>query len=223
MKTKSITLALFLIGRQFGYSQDFANLDFEAANVSGYSTDDTIPTTNAFPDWTSFFFSNTTTDITSFVYYNAIPLGSATISVVDGNAPAGFGPLQGNYSAYLFGSYGYSAGISKTGLVPIGTQSIQMDVYSFLGFNVMLNGQTLNMIPLATNSPNDIVYGADVSMFANQVATLSLIAPPLENPNGAEFDSIVFSTSSIPEPSELTFGALGALIIGFGRWRNSLQ
>ena len=217
----TVLASVFLAVPQLGFSQSFVNPDFEAANVSGYSVLDAIPTTNAFPGWTAFYFTGGVTGILSQVTYDGISLGSAAISVVDSNAPGGFGQLQGEYSAYLFGSFGYSVGVSQTGLVPAGTQSLQMNAYSFYGFTVTLNGQILNMIPLATNSPNDIVYAADVSAFAGQVATLSLIAPPLANPNGAEFDSIVFSPSFVPEPDSLGLLALGGLFFGLSCWRKS--
>lgn len=217
MKAKITTLILLLSGVQFGFPQGFANLDFEAANVSGYAVGGTIPTANAFPDWTAFFFSDTITNTLDPVNYDAISLGSAEVSVVDSRSPAGFGPIQGNYSAYLFGSMGYSMGIRQTGLVPVGTKSLFVDVYAWYGFNVALNGQTISMTPLQTFS-NYTLYGGDISSFAGQVSTLSIIAPPLAGPNGVEIDSIILSPSSIPEPSIFVLFVLGGLLFVLRHW-----
>jgi hypothetical protein len=35
----------------------------------------------------------------------------------------------------------------------------------------------------------------------------------------ATLDNIQFSSTAVPEPSELALGALGALLLGFRRWR----
>ena len=204
VKTRLLIL-LVALSSQVGGAQGFVNLDFEDANVAGYSPGSMIPTADAFPGWSVG---------ASTAGYDLIPLGSFAISIIDSNAPAFV--LQGNYSAFLFGANGIAAEISQTGLVPNGTESLQMDVYSFYNFIVTLGGQTLNMIPLSTNSTS-IVYGADISAFAGQNATLSLIAPPVANPNGVEFDSIVFSSQSVPEPSEFGLFALGGLFFRLGR------
>ena len=183
--------------------QGFINLDFESANVSGYPPNSRdVPVSSALPGWSAYYYNNSgETNAVTQVGYDFLSLGSAGITVVDASAQALL-PIQGNYSAILFGSLGYSLGISQTGLVPKGTDSLLMDVYAFDGFEVTLGGQTIDMIPLQTFA-NYTLYGGDISSFAGDVETLSLIAPPTRTPNGVEFDSIVFSPSSVPEPSVL--------------------
>ena len=88
-------------------------------------------------------------------------------------------------------------------------------------FNLSLGGQTLSLIPLGVGS-NYTLYGADISLFAGQVENLTITA--LAAPNSADyFDSIVFSPSTVPEPSGLALATLGALLIGFRRSRHSAR
>ncbi|MGD1088171.1 MAG: hypothetical protein ABR955_05545 [Verrucomicrobiota bacterium] len=198
--------------------QDFVNLNFESANVSGYplySTD--VPISSALPGWSAYYYSNYSsgTNALTQVGYDLISIGSSGITVVDSNAPA-LPPLQGQYSTILFGSEAngdVTVLISQTGLVPSGTMSLLMDVYAFYNFEVTLGGQTINMIPLQT-FPNYTLYGGNISSFAGDVETLSLIAPPTGVPNGVEFDDIQFSPSPVPEPSIFGLLALGGLFFG---------
>jgi hypothetical protein len=215
-----ILIILILIIKQNAKAQGFVNLDFESANVSGYPPNSTdVPVSSALPGWSAYGINNSSgTNALTQVGYDFISIGSAGISVIDSNA-SGFLPLQGNYSAFLFGSSNGSIGnatvISQTGLVPSGTMSLRMDVYAFYNFEVTLGRQTINMIPLQT-FPNYTLYGGDISSFAGNVETLSLIAPPTGEPNGVEFDAIQFSPSAVPEPSSFGLFALGGLILA---WR----
>ena len=210
-----------LIALQSCFAQVFVNLDFESANVAGYSPGNTIPITNAFPGWAAFFYTSTTTNTPLQVYYDAISTGSAEATVVDKNAPASFGPLQGSYSAYLFGSFGYYVGLSQSGVVPNNAESLLIDISSFYDFIISVNGKALSMTPLSNNSFYT-VYGADISAFAGQTATLNLIAPPTANPNGVEFDNIQFSSTPVPEPSDLALLVLGGLFLVLPRRRNEV-
>ena len=131
MKTKSITLALFLIGRQFGYSQDFANLDFEAANVSGFSTDDKFRLPMLFP--TRLHFSFSTLPPISLRLSTTMPyLRFTTISVVDGNPAAAFAHFKEIIRLCLWLIWLF-CGHEPDRFGPIGAQSIQMDYIDFLG------------------------------------------------------------------------------------------
>jgi hypothetical protein len=222
MKIMNTILFIALLALvQNGEAQEFVNLDFESANVSGYPPNSMdVPVTSALPGWSAYGINSSGTNALAQVGYDFISLGSAGTSVIDSSAPS-FLPLQGEYSAFLFGSLvpsfvGDTAVISQTGLVPNGTMSLLMDVYAFDNFEVTLGGQTINMIPLQTFS-NYTLYGGDISSFAGHNETLSLIAPPTGEPNGVEFDSIVFSPSSVPEPGEFVLVTLGALLLGFLR------
>ena len=87
-------------------------------------------------------------------------------------------------------------------------------------FTVSLGGQAVNVVPLQVFSRYTL-YGADISTFAGQVAALSFTEPPAPagqlggDPNIFELDNIQFSSSPIPEPSELALAAIGTLLLGF--------
>src|SRR5664279_4885629 len=115
--------------------QSFVNLDFEDANVSGYSPGSNVPIADAFPDWSaSYSDPNAGTVEASSVAYDALSLGGAVISINDNMGfPYSFCVIDGNYSAYLFGgksNFGNftSSTLSQTGLVPIGTKSLTVSV-----------------------------------------------------------------------------------------------
>ena len=212
-------------------AQGFVNLNFESANVNGYSPGSSdVPINNAIPGWTaSYYQSSFGNEPASHVWYDAISIGGAIISVNDTNTGFGFTPLQGKFSAFLFGGTSdASATISQTALVPINSQSIQLEVGNYMAigfFTVALNGQTISMSPLATFSTYTL-FGGDVSLFANQVSTLSITALGVASgpgPNPVLLDNIQFSTTAVPEPSEFALAALGTLLLGFRRWKSSSQ
>jgi hypothetical protein len=216
-----------LVGNQIGFAQGFVNLDFESVNISGYSPRSQIPVSDGLPGWTALFVSSTGTNFASQVLFDGISLGGAGISINDSSLYPGFVPFQGSYCATLFGGPFIgptlvSAEISQTGLVPVGTQSLLVDIQQSGPpfFVVFLGGQVINMIPLQAFA-NYTVYGGDVSSFAGQVATLTFAqpAPPSNPPSGVLLDNIQFSSSSVPEPSEFALTALGALLLGCRRWK----
>src|SRR5258705_2126322 len=142
-----VLIILALIFRQNGDAQGFLNLNFEAANVSGYSSGDYFPIGSALPGWSGFYTSSDGTIPATHVWYNGISLGGAAISIIDANAPV-FRPIQGSYSAFLFGGgpnplFGgrdgvlYFPTISQTGLVPNGTASLFVDA-SFSGTSLIV-------------------------------------------------------------------------------------
>ena len=224
---------LILAGEQHVSAQSFLNLDFESANIpSSTEASSLILLSQGLPGWTGSFISSTATNQTIQAVYDGISMAGVGFAVVDTNVLYGFNTIRGNYSAFLFGGYGnggsvYAAQISQSGLVPSGTKSIQFEAmtnYS-LPFNVTLGGQAIDMAALEVFS-NYTLYGGNIpSSFAGQVETLSITesAPPYGLPGASifELDDIVFSQSSIPEPSEFVLGALGVLLFGFRRWRNS--
>jgi hypothetical protein len=224
IKILSVIVAIALLaGKQTGVPQSFANLNFESANLSGYSPgSQNVPINLALPGWSGYFLTSTITNQTAQVWYDEMSLGGYAISVNDTNN--GFGtviPLQGKYSTYLFGGSGnVSARISQTGLVPGGTKTLLMDVNQYFGFGVTLGGQTINMVPLQTFN-NYTLYGGDISSFSGQLAELSITAPPTGVPNAVLLDDIVFSTQAIPEPNGMSLFGVGALLLGFLRRRNS--
>ena len=224
MKTtsaKNILLAVALAIGQRCYSQSFVNLDFEDAtvsatpvNVPGGSVDPAI----AFPGWT-------VGGSDTYVLYNDQTLGSPAISLMGPNFPNAtrYAPLQGSYSALLYydnPSIVPPPTLSQTGLIPSGMQSI-----NFLVGNgesdaaVTLNGVNISLVPVLGGR-----LAGNISAFAGSMATLTFsTSDEVTGDNFLYFDDIQFSSSSVPEPSELALGGLGALLLGIRRWRNSFN
>ncbi len=203
----------------------FQNLDFESAIPTGYAPNSSdVPVSVVLPGWSAYYGTNQA----SLVWDDGISIGGAIISVVDTNvAFSFFNPLQGKYSAYLFGGGSgplVSSTISQTGVVPAGTLSLSFDAYvSGAPFVVTLGGQTINMVPLQI-LPNYTVYGGNTPpSFAGQSETLSFTEPPatggLPQPSMFELDNIQFSVNSIPEPGTCALILCGTVVFGVNRWR----
>ncbi len=143
------------------------------------------------------------------------------ISVIDNNAP-GFAPLQGQYSAFLFGGNGLSASISQTGIIQAGTESILMDAWSYNASPVVaINGQAINMIPLQTFA-NYTLYGGIVpTSDVGPSVTLSFTdpAPTIGGPSEFELDNISFSPTATPEPNTLALIVMGGAAFAVRQWR----
>ena len=218
-------ISIILVGGVFalaqgGQAQGFVNLDFESADVSGYpprSMD--VPIASALPGWSGFYGNIPVGQ----VWYDGVSLGGTAISVVDNNVGVpSFGPIDGVYSAWLFGSYLAPATISQTGLVPTGTKSLQVDIQSEgTPFQVSLGGQSLSMVPLQT-FPTFTLYGADISSFGGLTENLAFTSPvgsgfPGVPLNFLEVDDIVFSPNAIPEPASWVLLVCGAGVFALSR------
>jgi hypothetical protein len=82
-----LTVVLLLVGRQAGFSQGFLNLNFESAQIPPSTSQGTyIPISEALPDWSAYFISNTATDQTSQVAYDGLSTGGNLISIMDSHA-----------------------------------------------------------------------------------------------------------------------------------------
>jgi hypothetical protein len=227
----ALGLLLLGVGAERGFCLGFTNLNFESAHVSGYPVNAMgVPISAALPGWNASFSNATSgTLAASQVWYDGLSGGGSAISINDTNTGFGFVPLQGKYSAMLFGggpssNSFYSATISQTGIVPTGTESLQVQIGNYGdAFIVSLSGETINMVPLATFA-HYTLYGGDVSTFAGQLETLSFTAPPaaVTQPSFLEVDNILFSTSPVPEPGTLALAAMGAVLLGMGRGRKGL-
>jgi len=205
----------------------FQNLNFEAANIpSGTHVATFVPISEGLPGWSAYFTSGSTTEPQTQVVYDGISTGGNGIAVIDKNEPT-FGPLQGKYSAFLFGGGNevlYSAAISQSGLVPTGTQSLLFDAYVYgAPFVITLSGQTINMIPLQVFADYTEYIGQVPSSLAGQSDTLVFTEPPeapgSPQPSELELDNISFSTmSAVPEPSIVILTVIGGLLFGAGKW-----
>lgn len=133
MKNKLISVifaaALFCLVES-GFAQAFTNLNFESANIPNSTPPASlIPISEGLPGWNACFISSTATNQVTQIAYDWIDQGANVISVVDTNEPFGNNPIQGNYSALLFGGGGptaVAAQISQSGLAPSGTESLQL-------------------------------------------------------------------------------------------------
>ena len=208
----------------------FQNLDFESANIPSSSSVNTpLAVSDGLPGWSAYYISGTTQLPQPQVFYDGSSMAGPRISVVDANVPdPALEPLQGNYSAVLFGglfsdSSLVSVGISQTGFVPIGTRSILVDAYAPDGsFVVTLGGQTIDMVPLESFVHYSLWGGNIPSSIAGQTETLSFVEPASSTivPTTLELDDISFSPTVVtPEPdAAVLMGIGGALFAVYRRF-----
>jgi hypothetical protein len=213
----TILVIILLASLEDGYGQGFANLNFESANVSGYSSPGSIPASNAIPGWTAYI-SGTPQ---STILYNNETLGEAAVSLQGTNGI--YQPIQGRYFVLLQATFSApdtnSAAVGQTGQIPIGTQSLIFLANTSLSgaannMQVSFNGSPISYFAIGSGSDYTI-YGANISGLAGNTGQLLFTA---FNNTYAEIDNIQFSPSAVPEPSEFALGALGALLLGFRRW-----
>jgi hypothetical protein len=205
-------LILILIGRPGAYAQAFVNLDFEDANLAGYSPG-SVPAADAIPGWTAYIGGTALT----FISNSNSPPRTGNIAMVE---IIGANTIQGNYYINLqgldysgIGSPSNVASIDQTGTIPTTAQSL-----IFFGlFNpldtVSFNGQTLFLSVIGSASTYAI-YGADISAIAGQTGQLLFTATHSGPGPSDSIDNIQFSSSPIPEPSSeivLGLGGLGFL------------
>jgi len=192
--------------------QDFVNLNFEDANLSGHGAG-MVPATDAIPGWTAY----TGRYAQSSIPYNFHP-SAANVGVWGANAlpPA----LDGAYSIDLHSgseSYGMDASISQTGLVPDNAASLRFiaqGAQSPFGGEllVFLGGQNILSVSSSSAGPGYTLYSANIpSALTGQTEQLAFIAP-IGIDNSWEIDDIQFSPLSVPEPNILALFALGGLL-----------
>ena len=228
MNAKITTLALLLAGTWCGFSQGFVNLDFESATIQVDPSGGApwiVYANQAISGWTAYIGGTPANDI----LYNAVPLSSPAISLLGTNYNILGHPLnlriQGSYFVMLWGAFNHptdgsgTAAIGQTGQIPVSAQSLVFWGTAG-GLQVSLNSQPLDF--LATGgTTNYTIYSADISAYAGQTGQLLFSDPFYTGTQGgpASIDNIQFSSSPVPEPSELALAALGTLLFGFRRWR----
>ena len=216
MKLYLTFISVFSLGAACCFSQGFINLNFEAANLSVYGAGPAIvPATNGIPGWRAYVSGIQFNQ----VIFNSIALDEPAVTIQGTNSTS-LTPIQGNFSVFLQGGSAFANGtnsaIGQTGQIP--SNALSLIFWGYISqTGVLFGNQTLSLITLGSTANYDI-YGADISAFAGQTGQLLFTASKL---SGALIDNIQFSSSAIPEPSTLALSALGALLIGFGRWRNS--
>jgi hypothetical protein len=187
---------------------DFQNMDFEAANLSGYTSaiGSPIPVSDALPGWNAYYDGVSA----SAVWHNTASLGSGVIAINDAEYLYGFVPLEGVYSVGLQG-FGGTASIGQSGFVPRDSLSV---VFLFRGenvgkFEVSFQGQVLPCGAIRSE-PTYSVYAADISRFAGHPGELRFTE---SNYGRAIIDDIHFSSQAVPEPASAALLAMGALAL----------
>ncbi len=207
-------MTLFIAGGNC-FAQGFINLNFEAANISGYSSPSFIPTNNAIPGWTAYYGSA----LQSTIPYNTLALDAAAVDLEGTNSLYGPNPIQGNYSVYIQGGTQFDpdhngASIMQTAQIPFSAQSI---IYWGGALQASFSGQALVFSAIGSGSGYTI-WQADISAYAGQTGQLTFAAPWQTS---GLLDNIQFSSNPVPEPSGLALAALGGLLLGCRRWRKS--
>lgn len=208
MNTLKISILMFVLTANTLLSQGFINLNFESATITNVVFYE-IAASNAFPSWT----------VTGGTLYNNFSLSGNSVSIFDTNNLMALQPMQGNYFAFLnSGNYpgtGIPISLAQTGTVPVSATSILF--WGVIGgMQISFNGQPLSFSVLSS-TPNYSVYGADISPYAGQTGNLVFTLPPYTG--NASLDNIQFSTSPVPEPGALALAAMGALLLGWRRWK----
>ena len=225
MKTKIITLIWLQVGLCLIHSQGFVNLNFEQAQIvinPGFGA----YASNAIPGWTAYISGVSQT----YIVYNTVPLAAPAVTLQGTNNILGHPPIQGKYFVMLWGEFNpnppgnpafetNSAAIGQTGQIPLFAQSISF-WGTIGGMQATFNGQPLDFL-VTGSTANYTIYSADISAYAGQTGQLLFNDPYYGGTFGgpATLDNIQFSSTAVPEPSELALGALGALLLGFRRWR----
>ena len=209
MKKSTILLILILVGIRHTFAQGFVNLDFESANLSGY-TAGSVPASNAIPGWTAYIGGVTLTNIN----YDTRTGGG--VDLLDS------GDLQGIYWVMLEwdGLVNQYPAIGQTGTIPATAQSLiwwgsGQDVLSF-------NGQTLSF-SLIGNGAHYGIFGADISAFAGQTGQLLFTSTGPRTVGPSLIDNIQFSSSPIPEPSAVALILLGSVVFIYVRRTHKRQ
>ena len=221
MKRIIILVVVLIFNTQLGFGQTFVNLNFESTTLTTNGSPGTVSTSIGLPGWIAFIGGATQ----STMLYNNGTLGSSAIAILgEGNSLTPV--IGGNFSTALTGGAGGDAMISQTGLVPANANTMFFDMYAQgygpMDLAVSLNGQAINTLLYSTSSGYN-TYAADVSSFAGQTANLAFNAVS-SYPAGFEIfvlDDISFSPTVAPEPGALGLFALGSLLLGYCRWRQS--
>jgi len=182
--------------------QGFVNLDFESATLVSPGAQ-SVQFAQAFPGWT-------VAPFTTYALYNTMALDSAAICIIDTKGSYLGSVIDGHYTALLQSgltnenpAFSSDTTLSQTGLVPLGTQSLQfkaMTGFDASGrFAVTLGGQTLSLTILGGGT-NYALYAANVSQWAGQTVQLSFTVfaeIPHRNDEQLFLDDIQFSNQPV--------------------------
>jgi hypothetical protein len=213
----------------------FQNLNFESATLSPVPVDGPVvyvPISAGLPGWTGYLGTVQQTQIIQ----NNYALSLAGIDILGPNYPAASslsssflypGVIDGNYSVLLQAGADSpenglteGASIAQTGIVPLGSQSLQFRAWTtapYAVFTVSFNGTDLSPVALGTGV-NYTLYGVNISPYDGQTGPLEFTADSV-NPGSSwlGLDDIAFSPQVIPEPSPLVLTGVGALVFALYR------
>jgi hypothetical protein len=226
MKNKLFAVIMFFVLWLNAQGQGFVNLDFEQSTIVssspsgfGFNTGTAdVPGWTEYNGWSDANYSGGAT-----LMYNNQPLDEPGVALEGTDFP--IPAIQGQYSVLLLGGDilggTQGAAIGQTGTIPLTAQSITfwwgtgLDNYSL---QITFGGHLLSFSPISSTAKY-VIYGADISGYAGQTGELLFT----EGPSAGEgvIDNVQFSSTAVPEPSEFALAALGALLLGFRRWRNS--
>jgi hypothetical protein len=170
--------------------------------------------TNALPGWSVFYGNTEQTQINYIHPKSGLTLVTTNQWVIDGD-----------FSVVLEGG---GISLTQTGLVPAGTESLFFDMSAEPDqivdggmLEVLMGGEALTYFAVSS-APDYTLYGANISAFAGQSATLAFLTKNLGGgiPQWTT-DDIEFSPEVVPEPGEFTLIAFGAILFGLRRWQRS--
>jgi len=185
------------------FAQSFKNLNFESAVGPNGNQPGLFPVATALPGWSLFYGTNQQSQI----FFNSESAGATQVTLVGSNDTFGPNCIEGNYGVFFQGGESATdASIRQTGLIPMGTLSIEFKADGQIAFGPILvsfGGQNIPVYALATGA-NYTLYGGDVSALAGTTGQLEFSVPGSLSGytfNAWNLDSIVFSTSPVPEPA----------------------
>lgn len=228
------TVGILLFPLQTVFAQGFINLNFEQAtiapappNYTPWDADNPISATSALPGWTVYEDST----LCTAVWGSPVALDETSVALVYGS----YSPIQGNYSvqltAYADASSPYfrSSSISQTGLIPVGTESIEFLLASPSQAGsvppnpiVTLDGTPISL-SFISQSGGVTTMGGNIGAFAGHTETLSFLCEATTggtfptDENYFNLDGIQFSTSPVPEPNVLALSAFGSALFAWRR------
>jgi hypothetical protein len=208
----STTMVLHVLGQG-----TFQNLDFEWAIPLGLGyalTSDALPYWSAYPSACPY---------AECVLTDTRYMDSAGVSLHDVYS-RDYRPIQGIYSVFLQGPsiyvptnsmYAQSAYIAQSGTIPANSKSLIFDWSPGSIIQVSFNGQIIPLVQLGLYADYNVV-GGDISSLVGQYGELRFTAARYM---GGVIDDIRFSVQPVPEPGTFCLFGLGAMLLGWRRWR----